>query len=60
MIVIYELITRKSQITTEKCLWKRQSDLKKIAKMTVTENWDDRNYTADFSVVICDFLVESS
>ena len=28
-IIIYELSTRKSQITTEKCIWKRKSDLKK-------------------------------
>ena len=46
-IVIYELLTRKSRITTDKCTWKRKSDLKKIAKMTVTENWDDHNCTAE-------------
>ena len=28
-IEIYELITRKSQITTEKCIWKRKFDFKK-------------------------------
>jgi hypothetical protein len=28
-LVIYELFIRKSQITTEKCTWKRKSDFKK-------------------------------
>jgi hypothetical protein len=29
-----------SQITTEKCIWKRKSDFKKSLR---SENWDDRN-----------------
>jgi hypothetical protein len=37
-IVIYELSTRKSQITTEKYTWKRKSDFNKITKMTVTDH----------------------
>jgi hypothetical protein len=64
-----------------KMYMKEKIQLKKIAKMTVTENWDDRNckkknmisyghlsdflksdflFHIHFSVVICDFLVESS
>jgi hypothetical protein len=44
-IVIYEFITRKSQITTEKCIWKRKSDLKRLL------NKDDRNWKTEMTVI---------
>ena len=53
-----------------KMYMKEKIRFKKIAKMAVTENWDyghlsdffksDFLFHVHFSVVICDFLVESS